>query len=546
MDIGRMLTWTADRYPGRTAVGGPRPLTYQQWDARTNRLARALAGLGVRPGDRVAFLLAGGEPMASLHLAALAGELDDALHPEAFVNHFGSTEIYMFTISPDAQKKPGCAGRAGVFSRVRLVDPADPATVGPRGTQGQVAVSMASPEAFAGYRNRPDADARAIRDGWYLTGDLATEDDDGDLWVSGRVDDMINSGGENLYPDEIEAVLARCPAVSAVVVVGLPDDRWGQAVTAFVVPAKDFSAERTVAHLAAYAKDGSGLPSLKRPKRYIAVDRIPTSAVGKILRRELTEGRYHPLAEVRALTGPMTSLAADLVDTPGDMHASNAYRRRLFTHLAARELANAHARATRADPVREPTGVRPSPDGSRISSAPTRKCLAGDRVTTTMSVNGKQATIEAPPRMTLADALRDRLGLKGTHVGCEHGICGMCTVLVDGQAARSCLLFACQLDGAEVLTVEGLGRPGELHPLQQAFGRHHALQCGFCTPGFLLSAYDLLRHRPEVAEDELPAELSGVLCRCTGYRNILSAVAEVARTHPDGLPAPLNCAPHPG
>ena len=117
---------------------------------------------------------------------------------------------------------------------------------------------MASPEAFAGYRNRPDADARAIRDGWYLTGDLAAEDDDGDLWVSGRVDDMINSGGENIYPDEIEAALARCPAVSAVVVVGLPDDRWGQAVTAFVVPVKDFSAERAVVHLAEYARTGPG------------------------------------------------------------------------------------------------------------------------------------------------------------------------------------------------------------------------------------------------------------------------------------------------
>ena len=230
----------------------------------------------------------------------LAENLNGALHPEVFVNHFGSTEIYTFTIGPDARSKPGCAGRAGVFSRVRLVDPLDPGTVVPRGTQGQVAVSMASPEAFAGYRNRPDADARAIRDGWYLTSDLATEDEDGDLWVSGRVDDMIISGGEHLYPDEIEAVLARCPAVSAVVVVGLPDDRWGQAVTAFVVPAKDFSAERCLSHLAAYAKDGSGLPSLKRPKRYVAVDRIPTSVVGKILRREFTEGRYHPLAEVRS------------------------------------------------------------------------------------------------------------------------------------------------------------------------------------------------------------------------------------------------------
>ena len=251
-------------------------------------------------------------------------------------------------------------------------------------------------------------------------------------------------------------------------------------------------------------------------------------------------------ALVRALTEPMSALAADLVDTPGDMHASNAYRQRLFTHLAARELANAHLRA-KADPVREPTGVRSSPGGSRTSSAartssaPTRTCEAAQDAVTQLTVNGKQVTVKAPPRTTLADALRDRLGLKGTHLGCEHGICGMCTVLVDGQAARSCLLFACQLDGAEVLTVEGLGGPGELHPLQQAFGRHHALQCGFCTPGFLLSAYDLLRHQPEVTPDELAAELSGVLCRCTGYRNILSAVAEVARTHPDGLPAPLNC-----
>ena len=249
-----------------------------------------------------------------------------------------------------------------------------------------------------------------------------------------------------------------------------------------------------------------------------------------------------PEALVRALAPPMSALAGELVDTPGDMHASASYRRRLFTALAARELAHAHLRA-KADPVRSATGVRPPPGVEQTSSAaPARACPATAQATTTMTVNGRQVTVEAPPRLTLADALRDRLGLTGTHLGCEHGICGMCTVLVDGQAARSCLLFACQLDGADVLTVEGLGRPGELHPLQQAFGRHHALQCGFCTPGFLLSAYDLLRHQPGVTEDELAAELSGVLCRCTGYRNILTAVAEVARTHPDGLPAPLNCA----
>jgi 2-furoate---CoA ligase len=118
--------------------------------------------------------------------------------------------------------------------------------------------------------------------------------------ATGRVDDMINSGGENIYPDELEDAPARCPAVSAVVVVGLPDDRWGQAVTAFTVAAQDFSAERAVVHLAEYAHDRSGLPPVKRPRRYIAVDRIPASAVGKILRRELTEGRYQPLAEVQS------------------------------------------------------------------------------------------------------------------------------------------------------------------------------------------------------------------------------------------------------
>jgi carbon-monoxide dehydrogenase small subunit len=163
---------------------------------------------------------------------------------------------------------------------------------------------------------------------------------------------------------------------------------------------------------------------------------------------------------------------------------------------------------------------------------------------TSLTVNGQPVRLQLPPRVTLADALRDHLKLTGTHLGCEHGVCGMCTVLVEGQAARSCLLFACQLDGAEVITVEGLGRPDDLHPLQRAFGERHALQCGFCTPAFLLSAYDLLSRRPDVPPDALPAELSGVLCRCTGYRNILAAVQEVAAAYRDGsLPGPGNCAP---
>lgn len=156
-------------------------------------------------------------------------------------------------------------------------------------------------------------------------------------------------------------------------------------------------------------------------------------------------------------------------------------------------------------------------------------------------VNGQNTTVSVSPRVTLADALRDQLGLSGTHLGCEHGVCGMCTVLVDGDASRSCLMFACQLEGAEIITVEGLGTPSDLHPLQDAFSRHHGLQCGFCTPGMLMSAYDLLTHEPQIKPDELPERMSGVLCRCTGYKGILDAVAEVATRYPGGVPGPKNC-----
>jgi 2-furoate---CoA ligase len=232
---------------------------------------------------------------------ALAEQLVETLHPRALVNHYGSTEIYTFTIGPDGARKPGCAGRAGIFSRVRLVEPevgAAPDALVKNGEQGQVIVSMASPEAFGGYWKRPDADAKAIRDGWYYTGDLATADDDGDLWVSGRVDDMINSGGENVYPDEIEAALVRCPAVADVCVVGMPHERWGSAITAFVVPASHHSPDAVLRELEGYVRGASGLPSLKRPKRLVVVASIPRSAVGKTLRRTLNAGDFEPLAEL--------------------------------------------------------------------------------------------------------------------------------------------------------------------------------------------------------------------------------------------------------
>jgi aerobic-type carbon monoxide dehydrogenase small subunit (CoxS/CutS family)/carbon monoxide dehydrogenase subunit G len=160
----------------------------------------------------------------------------------------------------------------------------------------------------------------------------------------------------------------------------------------------------------------------------------------------------------------------------------------------------------------------------------------------TLTVNGRETTVAVAPRTTLSDVLRDRLGLTGTHVGCEHGVCGMCTVLVDGEAARACLLFAVQCEGAEITTVEGLGGAGDQHPLQQAFSHHHALQCGFCTPGMLMSGYDLLAGGT-YDEDTLAEDMSGVLCRCTGYRGILAAVADVAAAHPDGVPAPRAAVP---
>jgi aerobic-type carbon monoxide dehydrogenase small subunit (CoxS/CutS family) len=143
----------------------------------------------------------------------------------------------------------------------------------------------------------------------------------------------------------------------------------------------------------------------------------------------------------------------------------------------------------------------------------------------TLSVNGVRRTASVEPRITLADVLRDELGLTGTHVGCEHGVCGACTVLLDGRSVRSCLLFAVQAAGHEVTTVEGLAAAdGTLHPLQEAFHDAHGLQCGFCTPGFLMAARELLDANPSPTEAEVRTWLSGNLCRCTGYQNIVDAV----------------------
>jgi aerobic carbon-monoxide dehydrogenase small subunit len=153
-----------------------------------------------------------------------------------------------------------------------------------------------------------------------------------------------------------------------------------------------------------------------------------------------------------------------------------------------------------------------------------------------VTVNGRRYERIIEPRLLLSDFLRHTLGLTGTHVGCEHGVCGACTILLDGQSARSCLLFAVQADGCRVETVEGLDGGGEPSALQQAFREHHALQCGFCTPGVLMTCVDMLRQHPLASDDEIREALSGNLCRCTGYEHIVRAV-RTARTRLRAQPA---------
>jgi carbon-monoxide dehydrogenase small subunit len=152
-----------------------------------------------------------------------------------------------------------------------------------------------------------------------------------------------------------------------------------------------------------------------------------------------------------------------------------------------------------------------------------------DTRTIAVTVNGSRHDLEVETRLTLVDFLRHHIGLTGTHVGCEHGVCGACTVLIDGQSIRSCLMLAVQADGAVVTTVEGMaGDDGRLHPLQQAFHDNHGLQCGFCTPGVLMTLLEYLQHNPAPSEAEVREALSGNLCRCTGYQGIVAAALDAA------------------
>ena len=150
------------------------------------------------------------------------------------------------------------------------------------------------------------------------------------------------------------------------------------------------------------------------------------------------------------------------------------------------------------------------------------------KIPVSLTINGHKFSVEVEARRILADVIREECGLTGTHLGCEHGVCGACTVIVDGEPIRSCLMLAVQADGAEVETVEGLAAGETLHPLQHAFIEHHALQCGFCTPGFLMLAAAVLRQNPDVSDADLMDALSSNLCRCTGYQNLKAAVRSAA------------------
>jgi 2-furoate---CoA ligase len=215
--------------------------------------------------------------------------LNEAFRPDLFVNHYGSSEIYNFTIDQNAPAKPGSAGKAGINQEIRVVklNAISAADLAQPDEEGEIVARLAGDESFEGYWRRPDADAKSLRDGWYFTGDTGFVDRDGDLFVTGRVDDMIITGGENVSPVEIESCLSLHPAVLEVAVVGLPDEKWGKVVAAFVKR----KGPVTEQELEQFCRT-SGLANFKRPRRFVFVDALPRSPVGKLLRRLLVAGDY--------------------------------------------------------------------------------------------------------------------------------------------------------------------------------------------------------------------------------------------------------------
>lgn len=221
----------------------------------------------------------------------LLKRIDAAFRPELFVNHYGSSEIYTFSIEQNAVAKPGSAGKAGLNQHLRVVEmgTGDPDATLPQGEEGEIIATLSGDEAFEGYWKRPEANEKSLRGGWYFTGDCGHFDADGDLFVTGRVDDMIITGGENVSPVEVESCLSMHPGVDECAVAGLPDERWGKIVTAFVKRRGNVTAEDLDTHCRT-----SALANFKRPRRIVFVSGLPRSPVGKLLRRELVAGNFTP------------------------------------------------------------------------------------------------------------------------------------------------------------------------------------------------------------------------------------------------------------
>ncbi len=228
-----------------------------------------------------------GAPMTD----GLLSKVVEAFRPDSFVNHYGSSEVYTYTIDQSAATKPGSAGKAGLNQIIRVIrlgaeDPDDRAAID---EEGQIIAHLSGDEAFEGYWRRPEADEKSLKHNWFFTGDTGRFDQDGDIFVTGRVDDMIITGGENVSPVDVESCLSLHASVDEVGVVGLPDERWGQVVSAFIKRKDDISEDALTAHCSA-----AGLPSHKLPRRYVFVADVPKSPVGKLLRRCLVSGDYKP------------------------------------------------------------------------------------------------------------------------------------------------------------------------------------------------------------------------------------------------------------
>ena len=285
--------------------------------------------------------------------------------------------------------------------------------------------------------------------------------------------------------------------------------------------ARQAGAEAMVGVAAVVALDERGRCSHARIS-YVSVGEVPPVAhnAAKILIGQT------PTAE--AIRAAAEAAAAHDVDPGEDIHATAAYRRHLVRTLTRQALTEAFERAKTGDAglgIRDlGLGMRDSRSNPQSPIPNIQSPIPNPQSPITVTVNGTRYTRTVEPRMLLSDFIRHELGLTGTHVGCEHGVCGSCTVLFDGQPIRSCLTFAVQAHGHEIRTVEGLGTMEKLHPLQEAFRDAHALQCGFCTPGFLMTLVPFLQQNPHPTEQEIRQAISGNLCRCTGYQHIVEAV----------------------